>query len=334
MLSSLELCFFVLANPGDNILIPIPSFNYLTWLNGPGIHPKPYKLEPSKNFEIDLIDLESQIDEKTKAIVVNNVGNPCGNVFSKKHMLDVIAIAERHGLVLISDDIYEHFVFPGVEYHSFASLSKNVPILSCSGLTKRFIMPGIRMGWIVIHDFNDTFKDIRKGLSQLLGRNFGPNRTVQLALPGILANVPQSFFDETVKKVQLHAMTAFKLLSNIPGLEPIKPSGAFYMMIKIHLEHFKEFSTDLEFIEKLTEEQSVLAFPGPCFQVHGYFRFVLTVPLDKLIVACQRINEFCIAHFDKDEKLSYEKNLEVFTSNCVSMTNNSSLNQAKMEVVL
>lgn len=327
--SSLELCFFVLANPGDNILIPTPSFNYLTWLNGPEIHPKPYKLDPSKDFEVDLADLESQIDEKTKAIVVNNVGNPCGNVFSKKHMLDIIAIAERHGLILISDDIYEHFVFPGVEYHSFASLSKNVPILSCSGLTKRFLMPGIRMGWICIHDCNDTFKDIRKGLSQLLGRNFGPNRTVQLALPGILATVPQSFFDETVKKVQLHAMTAFNLLRIIPGLEPIKPSGAFYMMIKIHLQNFKEFSTDLEFIEKLTEEQSVLAFPGPCFQVHGYFRFVLTVPLDKLIEACQRINEFCIAHLDKDEK-----SIDVLASNCGLMTNNSSLKQAKMEIVL
>lgn len=245
-------------------------------------------------------DLEAQIDENTKAILVNNVGNPCGNVFSKKHILDILAVAERNGLILISDDIYEHFVFPGVEYHSFASLSKNVPILSCSGLTKRFIMPGIRMGWLVIHDRDNALVDIRRGLSQLLGRNFGPNRTIQLALPDILANVPQSFFDETVKKVHFHAMTAFDLLKNVPGLEPIEPSGAFYMMIKIHLENFKKFSTDLEFVEALTEEQSVLAFPGPCFQVNGYFRFVLTVPLDKLIEACQRINEFCQLYYDKN----------------------------------
>lgn len=300
--SSLELCFYVLANPGENILIPTPSFNYLTWLNGIGINSKPYKLDPSRNFEVDLQDLEAQIDKNTKAILVNNVGNPCGNVFSKQHMLNIIAVAERNGLILISDDIYEHFVFPGTEYHSFASLSKNVPVLSCSGLTKRFIMPGIRMGWLVIHDRGNFLTDIRKGLSQLLGRNFGPNRTVQLALADILASVPQTYFDETVKKVHLHAMTAFNLLKNVPGLEPIKPSGAFYMMIKIHLENFKRFSTDLEFIDALTEEQSVLAFPGPCFQIKGYFRFVLTVPLDKLIEACQRINEFCISHCDKIEK--------------------------------
>lgn len=244
-------------------------------------------------------------------------------------MLDILAVAERYGLIFISDDIYEHFVFPGVEYHSFASLTKNVPILSCSGLTKRFIMPGIRMGWIVIHDCNDTFRDIRRGLSQLLGRNFGPNRTIQLALPEILSTVPQSFFDETVKKVQLHAMTAYNLLKNVVGLCPIKPSGAFYMMIKIELENFKDFSSDLEFIEKLTEEQSVLAFPGPCFQVQGYFRFVLTVPLDKLIEACQRINEFCIAHFDKNEKSS-----DKLVSNCGLMSNSASLKQAKIEIVL
>ncbi len=160
------------------------------------------------------------------------------------------------------------------------------------------------MGWLVIHDHNGSLNDIRKGLSQLMGRNFGPNRTIQLALPDILHNVPQKFFDDTVKKVQLHAMTAFSLLVDVPGLEPIKPSGAFYMMVKIHLESFKKFSTDLDFVEALTEEQSVLAFPGPCFQTKGYFRFVLTVPIDKIIEACRRIKEFCVTHHEKIDHYS------------------------------
>ncbi|KAG5682905.1 hypothetical protein PVAND_012223 [Polypedilum vanderplanki] len=296
--SSLELCFYVLANPGENILIPTPSFNYRTWLHGPGIISKTYKLDPTKNWCVDLKDLESKIDNKTRAILVNNVGNPCGNVFTKEHILDILEIAERYRLPIISDDIYEHFVFPGVEYYSVASLSKNVPILSCSGLTKRFIMPGIRMGWISIHDRHDALKEIRKGFTQMLGRNFGPNCTVQKALPEILQNVPQTFFDETVKKVQLHAMTAFKLLKNIKGLIPIEPRGAFYMMIKIEFENFPKFKSDLEFVEALTEEESVKAFPGgPCFDFAGYFRFVLTVPLDMLIEACQRIQEFCERHY-------------------------------------
>lgn len=315
--SALEMCFFVLANPGENILIPTPSFNYRTWLHGPGIISKSYKLDPTKNWEIDLHHLESQIDDKTRGILVNNVGNPCGNVFSKEHILDIIEIAERYRLPIISDDIYEHFVFPGVQYHSVASLSKNVPIISCSGLTKRFIMPGVRIGWISLHDRHDALKEIKRGFIQMLGRNFGPNSTVQCALPEILKNVPQSFFDETVKKVQLHALTAFNLLKNINGLVPIEPRGAFYMMVKIELENFPNYATDLEFVEALTEEESVKAFPGPCFDYDGYFRFVLTVPLDMLIEASRRIQEFCDRHY-------FDKNAtEVFPSHGITTIKNN-----------
>lgn len=305
--SSLELCFFLLANPGENILIPTPSFNYKTWLHGPGIISKTYKLDPTKQWEIDLEHLESQIDNKTKAILINNVGNPCGNSLSKENILEVIAIAEIYRLPIISDDIYEHFVFPGVQYYSVAGLSKSVPVLSCSGLTKRFIMPGIRLGWIVIHDRSNAFKDIRRGFTQLLGRNFGPNCSIQKALPGILKNTPQTFFDDTVSRVQKLALTAFNLVKNIKGLVPIEPNGAFYMMVKIELEHFPKFMDDIEFVEALTEEQSVKVFPGPCFDFPGYFRFVLTVPIDKLIEACERIKEFCEDHYvDENE---YEESI-------------------------
>lgn len=297
--SSLEMCFFTIANPGENILVPRPCFNYKTWLLGPAIEPRSYNLNPSKDWEIDLEDLEQKIDQKTRGILINNVGNPCGNVFSKEHILDILAIAERHHLPIISDDIYEHFVFPGVEYFSVASLSKNVPILSCSGLTKRFIMPGVRMGWISIHDKGGALKEIKQGLIRISGRNFGPNCTIQLALPEILRNTPQEFFDDTTTRVQQHAILAYNLLVNTPGLTPIMPKGAFYMMIGIDLKNFPKLSSCLDFIENLTAEQSVLAFPGPCFDFPGYFRFVLTVPEGMIVEACNRINEFCHEHFEE-----------------------------------
>jgi tyrosine aminotransferase len=138
--------------------------------------------------------MEGLIDDKTRAIVINNPGNPCGNVFSKEHLLDILKIAEKFKLPIIFDEVYEFFTFPGVEFHSLASLSKNVPILTCSGLTKRFLMPGIRMGWILINDRGNKLRDVRLGLANIAGRNFGPNSTVQLALPKILKCVPQSYF--------------------------------------------------------------------------------------------------------------------------------------------
>lgn len=200
---ALEMSFLALANPGENILIPCPGFNYTLWLTGYGIEHKLYNLDPSKNWDIDLKHLESLIDEKTKAIVVNSPGNPCGNVFSKEHILEIIEIAEKHKLPIISDEVYEFVTFKGVNHQSFASLSKNVPVLVCSGLTKRFMVPGIRMGWLVINDRGDKLRETRRGLMNISSRNFVPNSTVQHALPGILKSIPQSFFADNNQRIEV-----------------------------------------------------------------------------------------------------------------------------------
>lgn len=223
--SSLEMCFLTLANIGENILVPRPCFNYKTWMWGPGIEARSYNLDPSREWEVDLEHLESQIDQNTKGILVNNVGNPCGNVFSKDHILDILAVAERHNLPIISDDIYEYFVFPGESYWSVAALSTNVPVLSCSGLTKRFIMPGVRCGWIIVHDRHGALKEITQGLIRISGRNFGPNCTVQMALPDILHNTPDEFFIDTVTRVHHHALLAYNNLRDVPGINAIMPKG-------------------------------------------------------------------------------------------------------------
>ena len=194
---ALEMCFRALANPGENILIPRPCWNYTTWIMGNGIKVKFYNLDPTKDWEVNLKHLESQIDGKTKGILVNNPSNPTGSVFSKQHIQKILRIAERYRVPIIADEVYERFVFPGVKYHPMSSLSKNVPILTCSGLTKRFLMPGIRLGWIIINDRNISLRNIKKGLNNICSRNFGPNCSIQRALPDILKNTPQEFFDNT-----------------------------------------------------------------------------------------------------------------------------------------
>jgi tyrosine aminotransferase len=121
----------------------------------------------------------------------------------REHILDILKIAERHKLPIISDEVYEFFTFPGVVFHSVASLSKNVPVLTCSALSKRFLVPGIRMGWLTLTDRSGVLKDVRQGLLNVTGRILGPNSTVQYALPEILQNTPQSFFDETMDKISV-----------------------------------------------------------------------------------------------------------------------------------
>ena len=102
--------------------------------------------------------MEQLIDADTVAIVVTNPSNPCGSVYSKQHLLDILAIAERHFLPIIGDEIYGGLVFKGQQFYSLASLSRNVPILSCGGTAKKYLVPGWRVGWILIYDKNETFK--------------------------------------------------------------------------------------------------------------------------------------------------------------------------------
>ena len=144
-----------LANPGDNILVPRPGFPlYKTLANGLGINTKEYNLLPLKGWECDLEHMEAMIDENTKAILVNNPSNPCGSVFSQDHLLQILALADKYKVPIIADEIYEHFVFSGAgkKYVPMASLTTTVPVLSCGGLTKRYLVPGWRLGWITIHD--------------------------------------------------------------------------------------------------------------------------------------------------------------------------------------
>ena len=90
-------------------------------------------------FEFSLI-----IDDQTVAILINNPSNPCGSVFDEKHLKAILEIAEKYCLPIIADEIYEHFVFEGSpkKYVPMAKLSSNVPVLSCGGLTKRWLVPG------------------------------------------------------------------------------------------------------------------------------------------------------------------------------------------------
>jgi tyrosine aminotransferase len=325
--TALEICFRALANPGENILIPRPAWNYTTWICGSGIEANFYNLHPDNDWDVDLVHLESLINCKTRAILVNSPGNPCGNVFSRVHILDILKVAERHRLPIISDEVYEFFTFPGVKFHSVASLSKNVPIITCSGLSKRFLMPGIRMGWIVINDRNEILKNVRQGLLNIAGRNFWPNSTTQLALPDILQNTPKTFFDSNVRRVyvsifrlkkmnaliishqliefhfQNNALSAYEILFDVPGLRPIMPKGAMYMMIGIDLDKFPAFETCFDFAQGLIKEQSVQTFPGyPCFFYPTFFRIVLTVPHDLINEACNRIREFCETHYTLSKK--------------------------------
>ena len=92
---------------------------------------------------------------------------------------------------------------------------------------------------------------------------------------------------------QKNASMAFERLRKIDGLVPVKPAGAFYIMVKIEVEKFPTFTSDLHFVETLVAEESVFCLPGGCFEYPGYVRLVLSIGHDVLQDAIQRIEDFC-----------------------------------------
>ena len=131
---ALDLCITVLANPGQNILIPRPGFSIYKTLSGTlGINVKYYDLivnlfnsfiiysfllftiyayfqKEDQNWQIDLKKMESLIDSQTVGIIVNNPSNPCGSNYSRQHLCDIIRLAEKHKLTIIADEVYGDMV--------------------------------------------------------------------------------------------------------------------------------------------------------------------------------------------------------------------------------
>lgn len=162
-----------LLNKNDYILIPKPGFPmYYTYCTRYNFNPLYYNLLPSKNWEIDLLHLESLILEhkdkhsnnRIKAIMVENPNNPCGSVLSETNLLGVLDIAHKYKLPIISDEIYEDFVDDkNRKFISLASLSDNVPLLQLSGISKSCLVPGWRLGWLIIYDPINAFNNVNNG---------------------------------------------------------------------------------------------------------------------------------------------------------------------------
>ena len=116
-------------------------------------------------------------------------------------------MAERKRIPIIADEIYENLVFSGQTFHSLASLSVNVPVISSSGIAKEFMVPGWRVGWIVMHDRHGALRDVRPGLVKLSQHILGANSLVQSVIPHILTQVPKTYLEETAAQIEVWRLT-------------------------------------------------------------------------------------------------------------------------------
>jgi tyrosine aminotransferase len=139
---------------------------------------------PEKNWDVDLKEMEANIKPNTKAILVNNPSNPCGSCFTKEHMLDILAIADRHRVPIISDEVYYGLSYDEERpFHSMGNMTSTVPVMCTGALSKIYCVPGWRFGWTIVYNNQGYFDKVIDNLGKHSMIQLHPNSLVQHALP-------------------------------------------------------------------------------------------------------------------------------------------------------
>jgi tyrosine aminotransferase len=175
-------------------------------------------------------------------------------------------------------------VFGSNVFYPMAALTKTVPIVSVGGLAKQFLIPGWRVGWILVHDRQEILKDIRTAYFKLSQLILGANSLVQSAIPDLLtpvlgsaeANSLASFKKEYFHTLEQNAKFTTEKLAQIPGLKVVIPQGAMYVMVQMDPSILKSIKDDCDFTQKLLDEESVFVLPG---QVRNYILRIIPIIL-------------------------------------------------------
>ncbi|KAL3983278.1 tyrosine aminotransferase [Acanthocheilonema viteae] len=301
---AIEMSIEALANPGDNILVPAPGFPlYSTLTKSSNVESRYYHFDMLNGSRLDLARLESLIDERTRAIIVNNPPNPSGIVICKSQLESILQIAYEKRIPIIADEVYGTMTYNGAKFYPIATLKPKVPVLTCDGIAKRYLLPGWRLGWIIIHDRYAALQSIRDGLTALAQKIVGPCVLIQGALPHILQSTNASFFQQVNNTIQRNASIIYESLREVPGLQPLMPNGTMYMMVAIDEQIY---GGDQVFVHDLLVEENVICLPGCVFHCPGWFRLVLTFSEHDIREACTRIIQFCLRRYSHrlDDRMS------------------------------
>ncbi len=284
-----------LLNNGDEVLVPSPD--YPLWTASvalSGGKPVHYVCDEASDWNPDIDDLESKITAKTKAIVIINPNNPTGAVYEKDVLQRIAEIAERHGLVIFSDEIYDKILFDGAVHYPMATLVHDTLCVTFGGLSKNYRAAGFRGGWLILSGKKHHAKSYIEGLTFLASMRICANAPTQYAIQTALGGY-QSINDLVLPTGRLHKqiMLVHERLTAIPGISCVKPKGALYVFPKIDLRQF-DFKNDGDFVYQLLSEQKVLVVAGTGFNyiTPDHFRIVCLPQLDELTLALDRMEFF------------------------------------------
>jgi alanine-synthesizing transaminase len=281
----IDLTLRALLNDGDEVLIPSPDYPLwtasVTLNGGRAVH---YPCPPEAQFQPDLDALANLITDRTRALVIINPNNPTGAVYSREVLEAMVALAEKHNLVIFSDEIYDGMVYDAAEFIPVAPLVKHTLCGTFSGLSKVYRACGFRVGWVVFNGTNELAKEYLNGLDLLaslrLCSNVPGQWGVQTALGGY-----QSLKELIRPRGRLYESrrAVVRGVEASDYLKLVVPGGSMYAFVGADTDKLPDFD-DQEFAMELLETQHVLVAPGSSFNVdyRNYFRMTI-LPQAKVI---------------------------------------------------
>ncbi|OWM91069.1 hypothetical protein CDL15_Pgr023402 [Punica granatum] len=258
-----------------------------------------FDLLPERGWEVDLMGVEKLADENTVAMVIVNPGNPCGNVYSYDHLKKVAEMAKKLGIMVISDEVYAHLVFGNTPFTPMGVFGSIAPVLTLGSISKRWIVPGWRLGWLVTTDPNGilTKHGVVESIKGFLSTSPDPATFIQGAVPQILEKTPDDFFSRTIDVLKQTADICYEMIKDIPCITgPYKPEGSMFVMVKLNLSMLDGVKDDVDFCMKLSKEESVIVLPGVVVGMKNWLRITFTIEPSLLRDGLERIKAFYERH--------------------------------------
>ena len=290
----IDLVLRALLNEGDEVLVPSPDYPLWTAAvnlnSGRAVH---YPCKPENGFLPDPEEIEAMVTHRTRALVVINPNNPTGAVWPRALLEQIVRVAEKHKLVIFSDEIYDQMTYDGAEFTPLATLVRDTLVCTLSGLSKVYRACGYRVGWASFAGRTKEAGDYLSALELLsslrLCANVPAQWAVQTALGGYqsireLITPGGRLYESRRAVIEMTAASKF--------LQLAPPAGAMYAFIGVDARALPGFD-DQQFALELLEQKHVLVAPGVSFNVpyRNHFRVTTLPDAAMLRVVFGRIEE-------------------------------------------
>lgn len=268
----IELALTALAGPGDEVLVPVPTYPLYTAVMAKiGARPVFYETRPAQGWVPDVDEIASLITPATRALVVIDPNNPTGASYPPDVRRRLLDLADEHNVPLLADEVYADLAFDG-PVSAIASGNPDAPVITFSSLSKAYLAPGWRTGWLAVGR-SDRLDDVLGGIKKLADGRLCSTAPMEYAIAAALDGdrTHQQRFREDLRA---RAQVTAERLNAIPGMSVVPPAAAFYAMPKVSLP---PGTTDEDYVIALLRATGVLCVYGSGFgtpAADGYFRVV------------------------------------------------------------